>query len=1149
MISDENEHLHDVHERLLRMAAAGESDLSHAFAGANEDDAAPPPALPELEGAFGTYELERSLGHGGQGVVYLANDTRLGRKVALKLLSASGAAGATARARFEREATAASRLHHAGICTVYEAGELDGQRFLAMEYVDGESLPQWIARTTNSDAATDSGSRRTRVDAALHLVEQIARAVHAAHEAGVIHRDLKPQNIMLRRDGSPVVLDFGLARDDRDDGEVLTMQGDVLGTPAYMPPERVRGTAGKAADAREDVYGLGAILYECLTGQRPFRGHTREQLYQRILTSQVQDPRAADAAIPREARFVVETAMEKAPDRRYATALELADELKRLQQREPIQARPVPVWLRLQRWVQRHPGAAIPTIAVFVVLVAGVLISLLLLRQVETEARSTRIRALVAASGLEAERDPQRALLLGREASRQLGSEVPESLRVAVRSQLIEVAAQARRIADLEHSDDMVGAALSPDGSRVVTVYEGNPFPDETDEAEPAVRIWDVADLSSPIEYRVPGERIERAVISCAFDEARERVLLACYDGVVRIVSCRDGLLLHELSPAMEKVTRNQHRRLHDSAGCLSSFVPGGSDLVVTGSLDGARLWQLLPGERGGRMLWHDPRPRNPGVNQIAVSTNGTLCAASEHDGTVRLLRLADGSLVGQGHEQGPIRRLAFDPQRPLLLGCGPYCQGVVVWQTDRTGTASTGRPPELLEAGRLQSPKPGITRIEFSPVASAAGTTLALVENGRKIRIFQPTVAAPYYELAETISGAEGEYLEVLFSPDGSRLIAGCGDTAAHIYDLTGRRLDSLLGGGGPVSAIDCSPAGDRIVTLSQIGPGHVWHARDSVFRNFQQPKAVVRLAAGGSNATVILRGQRGVVMDLESGATSTLSLQITRPLAMRSDGERLAARALDGRLALWDLSGPEPVLEAESEALRELHRNGLPKGDCLEFRNDGALVIAAPPAIHLLHPDGRLEAVMPLDKPAAIALVDDKIVAVGRDFAWWDCEGRQADIEKMLPCSEGVTAGQGVTAMAPRQGSMLVLFRNDLIRIVDVAERRIRQEVDDPGARRAALSPDGTRLLTVGRKGHARVWDLTCDPIRVIADLRGHSGGVFGAAFATDGRELLTGAYDGTVRVWPANFAGLQQLVDERIVRRFTEVEQASFLDLINR
>ena len=273
----------------------------------------------ESRTAIGPYRLLRVLGQGGQGTVHLAQDTRIDRLAALKLLPAPfGTIQPERRRRLGREAEVISRLRHPGICEIFEA-QLEGETpYLAMRYIHGEPLSARIAESTRTPEERA---------ALMATIERVAHALHAAHEAGVIHRDVKPANVMLAEDGEPVLLDFGIARILDDPATSLTGSEDVFGTPSYMSPEQLE-LPPDALDRRTDVYSLGATLYECLTGRRPFESATRAGLLAAIQKRAPEIP----AELGPDLRAVLETALAKERDHRYATALDLAEDLRRIRE-------------------------------------------------------------------------------------------------------------------------------------------------------------------------------------------------------------------------------------------------------------------------------------------------------------------------------------------------------------------------------------------------------------------------------------------------------------------------------------------------------------------------------------------------------------------------------------------------------------------------------------------------------------------------------------------------------------------------------------------------------------------------------------------------------------------------------------------------
>ncbi len=292
----------------------------------------------------GKFELLEELGRGSFGHVFRARDSELGRTVAIKMLRAGRLAGREEVERLAREARSAAQLQHPSLVALYETGQTDdGLFYLVEEFVQGETLTARLR-------AGPVGLR-----AAAELVARVAEALDYAHRHGVVHRDVKPSNIQIDADGRPHLMDFGLAKRTADESS-MTVDGDLVGTPAYLSPEQARGE-GNAADGRADIYSLGVILYELMTGERPFRGN-RPMLLLQVLRDEPRPPRQLNDKVPRDLETVCLKAMAKVPTRRYATAQELADDLRRYLRGEPIWARPVGRVERLWRWCRRNPVAA-----------------------------------------------------------------------------------------------------------------------------------------------------------------------------------------------------------------------------------------------------------------------------------------------------------------------------------------------------------------------------------------------------------------------------------------------------------------------------------------------------------------------------------------------------------------------------------------------------------------------------------------------------------------------------------------------------------------------------------------------------------------------------------------------------------------------
>jgi eukaryotic-like serine/threonine-protein kinase len=286
----------------------------------------------ETLGELGDYALLEVVGRGGQGVVYRAHQKTLNRTVALKMISLGSWATEAHMKRFRREAEAAASLEHPGIVPIYEVGEGDGCCYFSMRFVEGGQLDQVIKRKPKS------------IRQAAELISKVARTVHYAHEHGILHRDIKPGNILLDAKGEPLLTDFGLARLVQAESTV-TRTKEVMGTPSYMAPEQAMGN-NAAVSSATDVYGLGAVLYQLLTGHPPFAGGTTYETIKLVLDTEPRQPRLLNPKIDRDLSTICLKCLEKDPKRRYTSALALAEDLERWLKHEPIQARHTGIFTR-----------------------------------------------------------------------------------------------------------------------------------------------------------------------------------------------------------------------------------------------------------------------------------------------------------------------------------------------------------------------------------------------------------------------------------------------------------------------------------------------------------------------------------------------------------------------------------------------------------------------------------------------------------------------------------------------------------------------------------------------------------------------------------------------------------------------------------
>ncbi len=327
------------------------------------------------------FKILRAIGTGGMGVVYLAEDTILRRSVALKVLSARQSLQPSRVLRFEREAKAVAGLKHPNIVAIYRVGQASGLYFIAMEFIDGKTLAGEIARRRARSADPGTRTRLEDVRDVARLIASVADALDHAHQNKIIHRDVKPSNILIGPDGEPRLADFGIAKNLEDD--TITMPGIVPGTYRYMSPEQAAALAAKI-DARSDIFSLGSVLYEALTLSPPFEGNTREDILQQIISRIPSWPRSVTRTVPADVDTICRKAMEKDPRDRYPTAGHLAADLRAFLNGDPIMARRASVVRRTRRWVRRH---RVPSMAAAILLLLGTIAAMVYRNMQQTRAR------------------------------------------------------------------------------------------------------------------------------------------------------------------------------------------------------------------------------------------------------------------------------------------------------------------------------------------------------------------------------------------------------------------------------------------------------------------------------------------------------------------------------------------------------------------------------------------------------------------------------------------------------------------------------------------------------------------------------------------------------------------------------------------
>ncbi|MCY3020241.1 MAG: SUMF1/EgtB/PvdO family nonheme iron enzyme [Planctomycetota bacterium] len=868
---------------------------------------------------LGPYTLVRLLGRGGMGAVWEALDTRLNRRVAVKVMVAGEQASEQETERFRREARNSAKLRHPNIVPVHDFGVEAGQQYLVMDLVDGVMLADALRQR-----------QFTYREKAL-LLEKVARAVQYAHEQGVVHRDLKPSNIMLEAKGggssstlgaapasqpqpasdsqehTPLVMDFGLAKDIARDSS-LSQSGQVMGTPAYMPPEQAEGRV-RDIGPRSDVYSLGAILYEMLTGRVPFTGENAMQVLRATCHEDPVSPRRITPGVPRDLETVCLKCLEKEPTKRYESAQALADDLARWLRNEPIVVRPASATERLTKWVRRRPATA-ALIAVIVLSSLGLVgVGLWYSTKLRIERNHAQAEAERALNAEAAARMNQDKAEKARDAEAGERRRAEDALREAERENYINVIGLAeKRIQDRSldqakalltslvrkdardlrgwewgrllhlchldiltfkgHGGAVTSAVFSPDGKRVVT-----------GSADQAPKVWQ-ADTGREI---LTLRGIARYVSSVAFSPDGKRIATGTLDN-------SNNSSIWDAETGRETLTLRGHGAFVRSV----AYSPDGKR-IITGSDDRtARIWDA---ETGREIL--ALRGHSAAVPSAVFSPDGKRVATGSIDKTAKLWDAETGRpiLTLTGHEAW-VFSVAFSPDGKRLV-TGSSDQTARIWDADNGH--------ELLT---LKGHDHWVCSVAVSPdcrrVATASWDRAARlwdIETGRTVMTFV---------------GHDAAVNAVAFSPDGKRLVTGSEDKTAKVWDAeTDRAVVTLAGHDDRVYSVAFSPNANTIVTGSFDKNAIVWNAKTAqgvvVLSGHGGRVFSVAVSPDGNRVVTGSEDKTAKIWEAETGREVLMLKGHLAPVwsvAFSPNGKRVATGSEDKTAKIWEAETGREVL-----------------------------------------------------------------------------------------------------------------------------------------------------------------------------------------------------------------------------------------------